>query len=94
MSHCLSLSGEATIFQAAELHHTLLDALAQAQPLRVDLSAITEFDCAAAQLLIWLQREGRRLGVPLALCAPGAPVRELIALLGLDTELDVEEERA
>ncbi|WP_028534084.1 STAS domain-containing protein [Paludibacterium yongneupense] len=91
MSHLVTVSGEATIFQAADLHRTLLDALAQEEALRVDLSQITEFDCSAAQILIWLTREGARLGRPVSLLSPGEPVRELLALIGLDAELTFEE---
>jgi len=87
MNQVLTLSGDQTIYQAAQLHQTLSDILAQHQGVELDLSQIGEFDCAAAQILLWLTREGARLQLPIALKHPASSVQELVALLGLGGSL-------
>jgi anti-sigma B factor antagonist len=48
----LRLEGELTVYRAQELQRTLLDALAGAATLEIDLHAVTEMDSAGVQLLI------------------------------------------
>ena len=81
---------EQTIYQAAELRAQLAGALRDGAGVELDLSAVEEIDCAGAQVLIWLQREGARLQQPVALRAPSRAVRDFVQLMGLQRELRLE----
>jgi anti-sigma B factor antagonist len=94
MSQILSLPDEITIYEAAMVHQTFSAALQSQQPLSVDLSAISEIDAAAVQVLIWAQREGARLGQQVSLIHPSACVLDYLALTGLGTALHFEEASA
>ena len=59
---CLAVEGEMTIYRAAELQPVLLDAVRTHDAPALDLSEVTEFDCAGMQLLLVARREARRLG--------------------------------
>jgi anti-anti-sigma factor len=91
MTQQLILSGEQTIYQAADLHRMLVEALSKKEALEVELSGVSEFDSAAAQIMIWLQRECERLGLALALIEPSQSVLDLVALLGLARVLTFQE---
>jgi len=80
---CLAVEGEMTIYRAAELHPVLLDAVRTHDAPALDLSAVTEFDCAGVQLLLVARREARRHGKELALRAASPAVRDAFALLGM-----------
>lgn len=84
----ITVSGEMTIYSAAELKDKLLAAAAGADRVELDLSAITEFDSAGVQLLALLQRaagEEGEDGEPPAIRIAGASdcVRELLELFRL-----------
>jgi anti-anti-sigma factor len=85
---CLAVEGEMTIYRAAELKPVLLDAVRAADAPALDLAAVTEFDCAGAQLLFMARREAERLGKRLALQGASPAVRDAFALLGLSPEGD------
>ncbi len=76
----LRLDGELTIFRAAELKPLLLQG---AGALALDLSQVVEIDTAGLQLLLLAQRERGAL----QLVDPSPPVREAIALAGLEARL-------
>ncbi|MFZ2853343.1 MAG: STAS domain-containing protein [Rhodocyclaceae bacterium] len=79
----LTLTGEMTIYAAAELHGRLLAALDDCSALQIDLSAIEEVDSAGLQLLIVGRQHALATGKPLGLAALSRPVRELLELYGL-----------
>jgi anti-anti-sigma factor len=83
---CLAVEGEMTIYRAAELHPVLLDAVRTIDAPALDLSEVTEFDCAGMQLLLAARREARRLGKELVLQGASPAVRDAFALLGMTAE--------
>jgi anti-anti-sigma regulatory factor len=58
----IDLQGEVNIRCAAELKDLLIQTLALAGPLHIDLSAIKEIDITAIQLLWAAEREARKAG--------------------------------
>ena len=56
---CLPIEGEMTIYRAAELKQTLLNALNGATSLEVDLHGVTEIDSAGIQLLMLAKATGQ-----------------------------------
>ena len=59
--------GELSIYTAADSKVALLNALAGAEDLEIDLASVTEIDTAGVQLLILLKREANRQGKRLVL---------------------------
>jgi anti-anti-sigma regulatory factor len=55
MEKRITLGAEQTLYQAASLHQQLLEASRDAVDLVLDLSQVSEMDCAGAQVLLWLQ---------------------------------------
>ena len=76
----LRLAGEMTIFAAAELKQPLLEALAGAPALKLDLSRVEELDTSGLQLLMLLAREARSAGKPLVLGELSQPAEEALTL--------------
>ena len=56
------LSGEVTIYQAAELRHGLGALVDSHAELEVDLSGVTELDTAGVQLLLFVKRAAAATG--------------------------------
>lgn len=83
---CLAVEGEMTIYRAEELHPVLLDAVRTIDAPTLDLSQVTEFDCAGMQLLLVARREARRLGKALALRDASPAVCDAFAMLGMTAE--------
>lgn len=63
------VDGALTIYEAAASKKILIDALAGAGELEIDLSQVTEIDTAGMQLLVLLKREAQAAGKPLRLAA-------------------------
>lgn len=84
MVHTLPVPEELTIYEAAALHQSLAAALMSPESILLDLSQVSEFDCAALQVLLWAQGEAKRLGRSLALCTPSEAVCAYLTLIGLD----------
>lgn len=83
--HPLAIDGELCIAEAAALRQTLLQALpAPAQALALDLSAVSACDSAGVQLLLALRRSLAEQGSALHLAKPAEPVRQALAVFGLD----------
>ena len=72
----INLEGEINIRCAAELKELLLQALTREGALHIDLSAATEVDIAALQLLWTAQREAREAGKEFLL---NGPISEIVA---------------
>ena len=82
----LPLPEELTIYEASTLHQLLAAALLSPEPILLDLSHVSDIDCAALQVLLWAQAEAQRLGRTIQLCAPSPAVCAFLRLLGLDKE--------
>jgi anti-sigma B factor antagonist len=82
-TNTLALDGELTIYRAAELKPTLLDALSAARGLTLSLAAVTEIDSAGVQLLIMLKQAALAGGRTLRLVAHSQAVLEVFELLDL-----------
>lgn len=79
----LRLSGELTIYRAAEMKPTLQQALDGAMQLEIDLSGITEIDTSGVQLLMATKRRAQALSRELRLTGHSAAVVEVFELLDL-----------
>ncbi len=80
------VSGEMTIFSAAELKQPLLAALKPKKGRTgapdLDLAEVTEFDTAGLQLLLLARQQATRAGRELRVGAASVAVREALALCG------------
>ena len=83
----LALTGELSIYQAQELKKTLLDALRPGATLALDLSGVTMLDTSGVQLLLLAQRTAQAQQGNVCITQPSAPVREVLELLRLHTQL-------
>ena len=85
----LAISGEFTIFTAAELKPRLLHAVidAESEEVDIDLSEVSEIDSAGLQLLLLLKREAQRGGKRVALIRHSQAVRATIEFCNLAAEL-------
>ena len=88
MDTVITLTAEQTIQQAPALQQQLARALLQEHAIILELSQVTEIDCAAVQILIWLIRKSQQQNLPLALRHPSPAIRDFVSLLGL-TELQL-----
>ena len=86
-SRLLALSEDLTIYNALEHKARLLDALASAEVLELDLMQVNEIDTAGLQLLILLKREASRTGKSVAITAHSHAVRSVIDFCNLAAEL-------
>lgn len=80
---CLHVRGELTIYAAGAMRTALLDALAGAAELEIDLSGVTEIDTAGVQLLVAAKREALATGLPLRMSGHSVATVELIDLYEL-----------
>jgi anti-sigma B factor antagonist len=85
--HLLSLTDDLTIYHALEQKTKLLDALAAADDLELDLMQVSEIDSAGLQLLILLKKEAQRAGKRLSIVAHSQSVRSVIDFCNLAAEL-------
>ena len=85
----LAISGEFTIFTAADLKPRLLHAVIDAESEDVDLvlSEVSEIDSAGLQLLLLLKREAQVGGKRVILVRHSQPVRATIEFCNLVAEL-------
>lgn len=79
----LHLQGELTIYAAGAVRTALLDALAGAAELEIDLSGVTEIDTAGLQLLVAAKREALATGQSLRMSGHSAAAVDLIDLYEL-----------
>ena len=76
-----------TIYHALDQKQQLLDALASADELELDLMQVGEIDTAGLQLLILLKKEAQRTGKRLSIVAHSQSVRAVIDFCNLAAEL-------
>ncbi|MFD2112918.1 STAS domain-containing protein [Thiorhodococcus fuscus] len=79
----LAFEGELTIYTAAESYAKLRDCMVAHDRCALDLSAVSEIDCAGLQCLLWIVQLAEREGKSLTLVARSQVVDEAIALLHL-----------
>ncbi len=77
------LSGEMTIYHAAELKPALLDCIARCREIEFNLSEVVEIDTAGFQLLLLAKREAARVGKPLRLVAHSPATLEVLDLFNM-----------
>lgn len=82
-AHVLRVEGEMTIYRAAELKDTLLQAVAAQPVVEVDLSAVNEFDSAGLQLLMLAKRAAQAAQRELRLVNPSPAVVDVLQLFDL-----------
>ena len=82
-SHVLKVTGELTIYHAAEAKLRLDEELARDPSMELDLAEVTELDTAGAQLLLWLKRTGRNQGQAIAFANHSPAVLEVLDQLNL-----------
>lgn len=75
----VAIQGEMTIYTAMEQKNELIEYLKPDYELQIDLSAVSEIDCAGLQLLLWLKQEAPRL----KLIQHSRAVVEVLELLNL-----------
>jgi phospholipid transport system transporter-binding protein len=92
MTAALKLPAVASLEQAPALLHEVDAALAAAgtQALRIDASALAEFDTSAVALLLHAQREARTRGATLHVVGAPPKLRELARLYGVDELLPLD----
>lgn len=79
----LVIDGPLSIYNAAEHMGRLINALAAATALDVDLSGVEDIDTAGLQLLLLLKREGQRTGKAVRIVGHSPAVRSVIDFCGL-----------
>ena len=77
----LSIAGELTIYRAAELKQQIADVLDRYPALDLELSQVSELDCAGLQLLLFAQRIAQAQQGELRFIAPSPTVLEVFRLL-------------
>lgn len=82
-SQRITLQEDLTIYHALEQKAHLLEALAQADALELDLSQVSEMDTAGLQLLILLKREAQKAGKQATIVAHSQAVRSVIDFCNL-----------
>ena len=83
MPALLSLTEDLTIYHALEQKRLLLDALAAADDLELDLAQVSEIDSAGLQLLILLKNEALRAGKRVSIVAHSQSIRSVIDFCNL-----------
>lgn len=78
--HQLKLEGEVTIYNAAAMKTTLLDAVRQHGAIEVDLANVSEMDSAGVQLLLLAKRESLKQEKALRLVRHSEAVLEIFNL--------------
>lgn len=78
--HMMWLSGELTIFSAADIRQRLLETLGQMDELMVDLGEVTEMDTAGLQLMLLAKRKP---GKTVRFCNHSDSVLRLVDLANL-----------
>ena len=76
----LHIEGDMTIYVAAELKAELMTRMENPVEREIDLSSVSEMDCAGLQLLILAKREALRHGVALHLTGHSRAVLEVLDL--------------
>lgn len=79
----LQVDGAMTVYEAGAQKTELMETLAGAKAIEIDLAGIDEIDTAGLQLLALTRREGHRAGKPVYLLDPSGAVLEAMDCFGL-----------
>jgi anti-sigma B factor antagonist len=79
----IAIDGELTIYRAADLKTTVLEALRKAPVLEVDLAGVTELDTAGLQVLMLAKNAAAADGRELRLLNHSPAVVEIVEMLNL-----------
>ena len=79
----VQLGAELTIYTAAAVKVTLLEALAKQRDLAIDLRGVSELDTAGLQLLVMASHRNSQAGRSTTLIAPSPTVTEVLELCGV-----------
>lgn len=79
----ITLSGGLNIYSAAQIKAQLLQAVADAESVELDLLKVEELDTAGLQVLVLAKREATRCGHRLAIVAHSDEVQETLDLAGM-----------
>ena len=79
----IAIEGEMTIYRAADLKVTVLEALRKARVLEIDLSGITELDIAGLQVLMLAKQAAAADQRELRLLRHSPAVMEIFEMLDL-----------
>ena len=79
----ISIEGEMTIYRAADLKVTVLEALRKTRVLEIDLSGITELDTAGLQVLMLAKQSATADKRELRLLQHSPAVMEIFEMLDL-----------
>lgn len=74
----VTIQGDMTIYQAAELKPALLAGLEGVQDIELNLSEVSDMDTAGFQLLLMLKREAAQRGQSLRMMAHSAATLEVL----------------
>ena len=77
------VTGEMTIYHAAEMKGELLSCLDRSTEVEIDLSGVSEIDTAGFQLLLLAKREAANVGKPLRLIAHSPATLEALDLFNM-----------
>jgi anti-anti-sigma factor len=83
----IAVSGEMTIYGAAELKAKLIEAAGAAKAIECDLTEVSDFDSTGVQLVLLLQRAAADIGGSMRVTGASDAVRELLDLYRLSGEL-------
>lgn len=90
----MHIEGELTIFSASEvagaIKESMIEPLAMAKDIALDLSQVTEIDAAGLQILLMSKRAAERHGAKISFINCNAAVQELLALSNTQAFLQVE----
>jgi anti-anti-sigma factor len=79
----IAIDGEMTIYRAADLKVTVLEALRKTRALEIDLSGITELDTAGLQVLMLAKQTAAAERRELRLLRHSPAVMEILEMLDL-----------
>jgi ABC-type transporter Mla MlaB component len=82
-ANTVTLTGPITLYESAEVRESLLAAVAEGKPLRIDLGLSGPWDLAGFQLLIALMASGEKAGLPVRLAHVPGVCREVAERAGL-----------
>lgn len=84
----LALSGEFTIYAAAEVHAAIGEALCSARRIGIDLAGVSEIDSSALQILRAAGREAIERGIALDVVGHPPALQAVMALMSLGPSLE------
>jgi ABC-type transporter Mla MlaB component len=82
-AHTVALSGPVTLYESAEVRETLLSALAEGKPLRLNLETSGPWDLAGLQLLVSAVASGHKAALAVRLVQVPGVCREIAERSGL-----------